>query len=238
MLYTKNELNDMIKWGGDIGMFQIDRPINNIPLADGTFIQGSCNRFKTKYCAETCYNLKLYRMYPNMKERDIRCERNWQKMGKHNTWQIAEHLSKKRKQTKRARFMSRGEACANKQDVFRIKALAEDTPDTNWWLPTRAWRNGYMRMLIEDELMTMPNVSVNASFDPSNDEHDWEVMQIRHGWNIMFYGDDSPDAIPFSKSFECPKTWKKMKGHCSICKGGCFSSTVINRQSIVHLSEH
>ena len=91
MLYTKNELNDMIRWGGDIGMFQIDRPINNIPLADGTFIQGSCNKYKTSFCSETCYNNKLYRLYPNMRGRDIRCERNWQKMGKHNTWQIAEH---------------------------------------------------------------------------------------------------------------------------------------------------
>ena len=238
MLYTKVELKDMIRWGGDIGMFQIDRPINDKKLADGTIIRGSCNRFKTLYCAENCYNNKLYRMYPKMVERDIRCEMNWQKMGKHNTWQIAEHLSKKRKQTKRARFMSRGEAIADKQDVFRIKALAEDTPDTNWWLPTRAWRSKYLRTLIEDELMTMDNVSVNASFDPSNTHEEWDLMVNVHGWNVMFFGDDSPDAIPVGKRFACPKTWKKLKGHCKVCKGGCFSSTVINRQSIVHLSEH
>ena len=238
MLYTKNELNDMIRWGGDIGMFQIDRPINDISLDDGTIVRGSCNRFKTSYCSDTCYNLKLYRMYPNMAKRDIRCEMNWQKMGKHNTWQIAEHLYKKRKQTKRARFMSRGEAIANKQDVFRVKALAEDTSDTNWWLPTRAWQSKYLRTLIEDELMTMDNVSVNASFDPSNTYEEWDLMVNVHGWNVMFYGDDSPNAIPVGKRFACPKTWKKLKGHCKVCKGGCFSSTVINRQSIVHLSEH
>ena len=159
MLYTKNELNDMIRWMADIGMFGMDRAIDNIPLADGTFVQGSCNKYKTPFCEKTCYNNKLYRLYPKMRERDIRCEMYWHKMGKHNTWQIAEHLSKKRKQTKRARLMSRGEAITNKEDVFRVKALAEDTPDTNWWLPTRAWRSGHLRILIEDELMTMPNVS-------------------------------------------------------------------------------
>ena len=81
----------MIRWMADIAMFGIDRPINDISLDDGTIVRGSCNRFKTKYCADTCYNLKLYRLYPNMAKRDIRCEMNWQKMGKHNTWQIAEH---------------------------------------------------------------------------------------------------------------------------------------------------
>ena len=54
MLYTKNELNDMIRWMADIAMFGIDRPINDISLDDGTIVRGSCNRFKTKYCADTC----------------------------------------------------------------------------------------------------------------------------------------------------------------------------------------
>ena len=49
-------------------------------------------------------------------------------------------------------------------------------------------------------------------------------------WSTMFYGDDS--ATDGRK--KCPKTWQGKKGHCSKCKGGCFSS----KQVHIHLKQH
>ena len=33
-------------------------------------------------------------------------------------------------------------------------------------------------------------------------------------------------------------THKKIKGHCGVCKAGCFGQRVIDRQTHVHLSQH
>jgi len=56
----------------------------------------------------------------------------------------------------------------------------------------------------------------------------------------MFYGDDTLTHSPATekKVFLCPKTHKKLKGHCDTCKAGCFSQLTIQRQQIVHLSQH
>jgi len=112
-------------------------------------------------------------------------------------------------------------------------------PDQLWWIPTRAWRNPRLKVLIEKELMPLDNCAVNASFDPSNTDDEWKMMQDSD-WNIMFYGDDALtiDPVYGKRMFKCPKTWKKMTGHCDTCKAGCFAQKTIGRTQIVHLSQH
>ena len=100
---TTAEVNDLFRWTGDIGMFSTDKPINDIELDDGTVIEGSCNAFKTEFCEEECYNVKLYRMYENMTKRDVRCHNIWNKINVHNVEVIKQTFSRKKKQTKRIR---------------------------------------------------------------------------------------------------------------------------------------
>ena len=233
MTLTTEKLNDLFRWCEDIGMFATDRPIN-----DTENFKGSCDH-RTPYCDVTCYNVKLYKLYPNMSKRDDRCEAIWQSIYSGNVSQIREHLQRKRKQVKRVRFKTRGEAIKDASDVYRVRDIALANPDTLWWLPTRAWRNPLLKLMVEQDLMTLPNVAVNASFDPSNTKEEWDMME-QSDWNIMFYGDDNLTTSPSSgkRMFLCPKTHKKLKGHCSDCKAGCFAQKTIGRTQIVHLSEH
>ena len=96
---TTTELNDLFRWCDDIGQFAIDRPIN-----DTNNHQGSCVH-KTEFCMATCFNNKLYKLYPNMHNRDDRIESIWQSL---DPLSIKPFLQRKRKQTKRVRFMTRG----------------------------------------------------------------------------------------------------------------------------------
>ena len=236
---TTAEVNDLFRWTSDIGMFSSDRPINDIKLDDGTVIEGSCNSFKTEYCEEECYNVKLYRMYENMTKRDVRCETTWGKINAHNVGSIKQTFSRKKNQTKRIRHMSRGEAFTSPTDVYRVKTMCLAMPDTLWWIPTRAWRNARLKALIERELMPLDNCAINASFDPSNTKEEWTTI-INSDWNIMFFGDDTllHDPVHNKPMFKCPKTHKNIKGHCASCKAGCFAQKTIGRTQVVHLSEH
>ena len=74
MTVTTQELNDLFRHCADIGMAATDRPIN-----DTENHTGSCDH-RTDYCDDTCYNVKLYKLYPNMAKRDDRCETIWQKL--------------------------------------------------------------------------------------------------------------------------------------------------------------
>ena len=220
-------MKDLFRWCDDIGMFSTDRPINDVGS-----VSGSCDH-RTDYCDVTCYNVKLYRMYPAMGLRDERCEKEWQAVSGEA---VATFLARKRKQTKRARHMTRGEALKDISDIYRVKEIAIATPETTWWIPTRAWRNPMLRSLIEIELFPLHNIAINASLDPSNTQEE-EDQLVADGWNIMFYGDDDKYAER-GEAFKCPKTWKKMSGHCDICVAGCFSQTTIGKRKTVHLSQH
>ena len=57
---TKVQLDDLFRFCHDIGMFANDRPINPTTNHDG-----SCDH-RTAFCDATCYNVKLYKMYPTM----------------------------------------------------------------------------------------------------------------------------------------------------------------------------
>ena len=220
-------IKDLFRYCNDIGMFASDRPINDVGS-----VKGSCDH-RTNFCDDTCYNVKLYRIYPNMGKRDERCEREWQQV---SGTAVRTYLSRKKKQIKRARHMTRGEAIKDLSDIYRVKDIALATPDTTWWIPTRAWRNTLLRELIQIELFPITNIALNASLDPSNTQ-DEEDGLIDDGWNIMYYGDDTKYAGK-GEAFKCPKTWKKMSGHCAVCKAGCFSQTTIGKRVTVHLSSH
>ena len=63
---TVAELNDLWRWCEDIGQFSTDRPINDTKNHEGSCIH------RTPFCNITCYNNKLYKLYPNMHDRDDR----------------------------------------------------------------------------------------------------------------------------------------------------------------------
>ena len=102
MTVTNAELNDLFRWTPDIGMFATDRPINDTANHEGTCIH------RTDFCDQTCYNMKLYKMYKAMADRDDRCETVWQKLSTFSAVEVAKWITKKRKSTKRIRHMTRG----------------------------------------------------------------------------------------------------------------------------------
>mgnify|MGYP003139501102 FL=1 len=238
-------MDNTLRWCADIGMWVLDRPINDIP---NTNITGSgVNR--TSFCDVTCYNLKLYRMFPAMLTKDIRNEEFWQSLpttrrhtyGNPSLESLRKKFKNSRRQTKRVRLMTRGEGIKDKSDVQRVRILCEEFPDIIWWLPTRAWRNAELRDLVQRYLMPLPNLALNASLDPTNTENEIRLLTA-DGWSTMFYGDDTREYSPtmrgMERMFKCPKTHKKLKNHCGICKGGCFGLTSIGRRTDVHLSQH
>jgi hypothetical protein len=238
-------MDNTLRWCSDIGMWSLDRPINDIP---NTNITGSCVN-RTSFCDVTCYNLKLYRMFPAMLTKDIRNEEFWQSLpttrrhtyGNPSLESLRKKFKNSRRQTKRVRLMTRGEGIKDKSDVQRVRILCEEFPDIIWWLPTRAWRNAELRDLVQRYLMPLPNLALNASLDPTNTENEIRLLTA-DGWSTMFYGDDTREYSPtmrgMERMFKCPKTHKKLKNHCGICKGGCFGLTSIGRRTDVHLSQH
>lgn len=218
---------DELSWRADIGMYAFDRPINGP--------DGSCVH-RTAFCNTTCYNIKLYRIYKNMSVRDVRLEKWWRTV---TGLIVNAALKLKRKQTSRVRFMSRGEALKDKSDIARVLDICKSNPNTLFWLPTRAWRSSELRPIIEKQLLPLPNLALNASLDPSNTDEEWKSLAAS-GWSTMFYGDNARITTPMNtRMFLCPKTHKKLKGHCATCKAGCFGSrTSYNARTDVHLSKH
>ena len=224
---TYNMSSEM-RWCEDIGMFAIDRPINDIPEAG---VEGSCVH-RTDYCNETCYNVKLYKLYPAMVGKDVRNEQAWQES---TGADYAAALDRKKKPTDRFRLMTRGEAIKDFGDIKRVLDICQANPNRLIWVPTRAWRSPLLRGIIEVSLFDIPNLAILASVDP--DTLSSEPGLLASGWNTMFYGDDSPEVT--AGRFFCPKTWKDIKGACGTCKAGCFAGPVLGRKGVqVHLKSH
>ncbi len=226
-----------LRWCKDIKMWAIDRPINDVGDVNGSCVH------RTSFCDTSRYNVKLYKMFKGMAKKDITNEKFWQSLptNKNDNQDSLESLQQKlfrsRRQTKRARLMTRGEAIKDMSDVFRIKTLCEATPNTTWWVPTRAWRNKGLKQLIEDVLFPLKNVAINASLDPSNTKEEEQLLKDS-GWATMYFGDDTKTTSSVGdRRYLCPKTHKKLK-ICDTCKGGCFSKVAIGRTSHVHLSQH
>ncbi len=216
----------------DIGMFALNRPINS-----HSTVEGSCVH-RTTFCDKTCYNMKLYNLYPLMKQRDVKDEEQWQSISGRD---MLNALSRKRKSVKRVRFMTRGEAIKEASDVIRVLDICTSTPDTDWWMPTRAWRNESLMMHIERNLFQLINLATLASLDPSNTPAETTMLQER-GWSTMYYGLDDALSLPDgTKRFKCPKTWGKgpgAKGACMSCLNGCFKPITKEEQVHVHLKRH
>jgi len=209
-----------LRWCKDIGMFAFDRPIPT-----------SCVH-KTAFCEKTCFNVKLYKFYKNMSVKDVRNEAYWQQI---DGFQVRETLKRRRKQTKRVRFMTRGEAIKDHNDVNRVVDICKENPNTEFWLPTRAWRDALLFARASATLKSIPNLHVLASMDPSNTPEEWEQV-IAQGWSTMYYGDDEFLTTPVGgKMFKCPKTWGHVEGACGVCKRGCFEGY---GRVDVHLKAH
>ena len=220
-----NTMATEANYSADIGMFTIDRPIHS-----------SCTH-KTSYCEEHCYNDKLYNMYKNMKVKDIRNEKAWID---NDAKGLRKALDRKRKQTIRVRLMSRGEAFSTYEDIDRVENILEENPDTIFWIPTRAWRDKSLLIYsVLSRLDRFDNVRILASFDPSNTMDEWAYVKDKLGMSTMFFGNNEwKKTLNGDTMFKCPKTWKKMTGHCDTCKAGCFAQKTIGRTQIVHLSQH
>ena len=226
-----------LRWCKDIKMWAIDRPINDVGDVNGSCVH------RTSFCDTSCYNVKLYKMFKGMAKKDITNEKFWQSLptnkndNQDSLKSLQQKLFRSRRQTKRARLMTRGEAIKDMSDVFRIKTLCEATPNTTWWVPTRAWRNKGLKQLIEDVLFPLKNVAINASLDPSNTKEEEQLLKDS-GWATMYFCDDTKTTSSVGdRRYLCPKTHKKLK-ICDTCKGGCFSKVAIGRTSHVHLSQH
>jgi len=212
-----------MRWCADIGMFAIDRPIDR-----------TCH-WKTKYCTNRCYNVAIEKRFGQaIVDKDARNEAEWSVI---SGPAVARELARKREYpTDRVRFMTRGEALANFADFPRVEDIVSSCPDTDWWMPTRAWRMPVLMREIEARLWDIPNLVVLASLDPDNSEAEYREL-VRRGWSTMYFGPD-PAWQGFEKAFRCPKTWRKLKGHCGICKAGCFAPITLNRRVDVWLKEH
>ena len=215
-----NTLATEMRFCSDIGMFTLDREIAT-----------SCVH-KTEFCKKTCFNNKLFKVYPAMHQKDKRNELAWTD---NNATELAKSLARRKKFTDRFRFMSRGEAFSNFDDIDLVENIIKATPNIVHWIPTRAWTNGVLFNAVLARFKQYSNVRILASMDPSNSTDQWEHVK-NLGVNTMFYGDNTMTTTPNGdRMFICPKTHKHMNGHCSICKGGCFRTS---KRVDVHLKQH
>ena len=221
------------RWCPDLGMFAIDRPIFTIRDDNGRVTaKGSC-LWKTEACSD-CFNLKFYRAYQrDLNRRDVRNEQSWQRL---TGVALKAMLDRKRNQTERVRYMSRGEAFRDPSDVRRIEDTANANPKRKFWIPTRAWRSRIMRPLIVALWKRCPNLRIQASTDVTTTREEQASLDAE-GWSTMFFGDDEAfETLTGEPRHPCAKTWEHDKGACAkrCGKGGCFDKG----QTHVHLKQH
>ena len=226
------KIKDETRWVADIGMQALDRPRFGK--------RSTCSEHATDFCKVACYNTKLEKLYPAMLVKDERNEDFWEQVDGDT---MALILGRKKKSMKRFRGCTRGENFATYEDILKWQDICLKNPSTQFWLPTHAWwspafskLNPFFVTHLEKILFPIPNAHVLASIDPAN-QAGWAEIEKR-GWSTMFFGDDSLDVSPAGeKLFKCPKTFKQLKGHCGICKAGCFAKN-LGRQVNVHLEGH
>ena len=213
-------MNSTIRFCADIGMFAYDRGIPQ-----------SCVH-ATEFCAVNCYNDKLYKIYPAMREKDEKNEKYWSLIdGKI----VNRDLARRKKQTGRVRLMTRGEAFSKFSDVARVESILSENPDSVFWIPTRSWRHPILRFAVRKLADNYPNARILASTDPTTTDEEWAQLKADN-WSTMFFGDDNQKITPNGdKHFLCPKTHGKVKAACAVCKKGCFRA---DKRVDVHLSQH
>jgi hypothetical protein len=207
----------MIRWCKDIDMFAIDRP------------KSSC-LWKTKFCKEHCYNNKFYKMAKiKLELRDKKNETFYSNIFGTDLNII---LSRKRKPTDRFRLCTRGEPITGSYDIYQLKDWARYNPRTQFWVPTRAWRNTNLKCLIEKHLFNVDNVFIQASLDPSNTQAEVDDL-IKRGWSTSFFGNDNVYPFKNVNYVKCPLKWSHT-GSCSTCTVACFNP----KQTHHWLKEH
>ena len=202
---TINTNEIRIRKNNDINLFSIDRD------------KISCIH-KSEYCLKYCYNNKLYKIFKLMNTADIKNEYYW-----HNG-NIASDIKKhfQRRKTKRIRFMSRGECFKNMSDVYKVKNILENNKDIVFHIPTRAWRDKDLYILITNELHNkFNNVRIFASIDPSNTIEELKIAS-KFCTGTMFFGNNEKHPLQDNcKISRCPKTWNKTKTvtckNCNFC---------------------
>ena len=97
------------RWCNDIGMYAIDRDM------------ASCAKTASPWCKEHCYNFKLFYLYKAMPGCDARLKQAWANF---DAKEVNASLAGKRKQVKRVRLATRGEAINCVADVLKIAELA------------------------------------------------------------------------------------------------------------------
>ncbi len=212
------------RYCGDIGLFAIDRPR-----------EISCV-WATEYCRRKCYNNRCERRHhKTIPPKDIRNESSWQAI---TGEALCDTLDRKRLATDRIRLMTRGEAFADASDIDRVAYLALENRDRWLWVPTRGWRDESMEWAIRRLIMPLQNVALLASTDPTTTPaEDRRLAEL--GWSTMFFGDDTAGATASGRPmFRCPKTFRGLKGHCRVCKAGCFARLTLGRRVDVHLRQH
>lgn len=214
-----------LTWNDGIEMWALDRPI------------ASCTHC-TAFCRKHCYTHKAYRQYHHiMPASDIKNEHRW---GLLTGEKLAREVNGKNRRSRvrsvnRIRFCTKGEPLSEIGDIDKVADIATSCPDVLFWMPTRAWRRPEFREKTEAKLLSIPNLRVMASVDPSNSRE--EVQEIvSKGWSTMFFGIDNVDAAEetFGTKFsKCPKTHDAQHGSCQTCNL-CFGAKQIN----VHLKQH
>jgi hypothetical protein len=196
-----------IRYCEDIGMHALDLPRNI-----------TC-RYATEFCLRTCYNNGIESRYEACNGKDIR---NMEYFLSITPEIFRDHLARRTAhQTRRFRFCTRGEAIYSMPALHKLIAIDKICPKTIFWIPTRAWRDSAMKLAIESTLMTMGNVRIMASLDPSNTDD--EAMALwQSGWSLIFYGNNDEPIAPSLPWIKCKKTWNHENGHCSKCRKGCF----------------
>jgi hypothetical protein len=193
----------MIRKCKDLGLWALDRSVT------------SCVH-RTAECERTCYNRKLYKLYPAMAGRDKWNDIYWNEV---TPEEFAHTLRRRRVPIKRFRFATRGEMLSDAANLHKVAAVCAACPEITFWLPTRAWRNAELRALCEAVLMPIKNLRLQASLDISNTRAEYESLRDS-GWSTMFYGNDEQPIA--DTPVKCVKTWTKAKSVCVTCKTGCF----------------
>ena len=212
-----------IRWCEDIGMFAYDRSIPQ-----------SCVH-ATAFCRANCFNDKLYKLYPAMRDKDIRNEQYWAEI---TGEKVRQDLARRKKQTNRVRLMTRGEAFSTWVDIPKVESILKENPDTLWWTPTRGWRDPLIRAELVRLRSTYSNAKILASIDPTTTAEEQASLDAE-GWSTMYFGeDDELETKTGNKRFKCPKTWGHVKGACAVCKRGCFKADDGAKPVHVHLKQH
>jgi len=215
-LYTTTSL---IKVNATIKVFTINRSILE-----------SC-KFRTEAC-EDCYMNKIYKTYTNTMnaQYDKNLEINWKNFNGDILHAIN---SKKNIKIKKFRFASSGECINTIDDIAKIKDICNKNKDIKFWLPTRSFRNYFLRKIIEKYLFSIKNLRIYASIDYTTNK-DLYLELKNSGWCFMYYSDNNLKNYFNDKMIKCNKTWYKEKNitcnNCNICWN--------SNKKIVYLKKH